>query len=185
MPMFWLLRIAFVALVSLVGLDRHGRGDPTLPDAVKKADAKYLDLKDTETEDKSKKIEAGGGEEDTEPTAQEISDGPLKAALTYTESKSEDSDETIACADRYRDLRRQRDRQVQGDLGLAIRRSACRSPISIRATLTPRSSSPSTPEARIAARIPRSSPAARTAQLADGRAWTVRWRPADCERSRR
>ena len=84
MPMFWLLRIAFVAIVSLLVWTGIAAADPTLPDAVKKADAKYLDLKDTETEDKSKKIEAGGGEEDTEPTAQEISDGPLKAALTYS-----------------------------------------------------------------------------------------------------
>ena len=95
MPMFWLLRFAFVAIVSLLVWTGTAQADPTLPDAVKKADAKYLDLKDIETEDKSKKIEAGGGEEDTEPTAQEISDGSLKAALTYTESKAEDSDETM------------------------------------------------------------------------------------------
>jgi hypothetical protein len=90
--MFWLLRIAFVTLVSLVAWTGMAVADPTLPDAVKKADAKYLDLKDTETEDKSKKIEAGGGDEEEELKAQEISEGPLKAALTYAESKSEDGD---------------------------------------------------------------------------------------------
>ena len=95
MPSFWLLRFVFVAFVSLVFWTSMAVADPTLPDAVKKADAKYLDLKESETEDNSKKIEAGGGEEDAEPTAQEISDGPLKAALTYTESKSEDGDETM------------------------------------------------------------------------------------------
>jgi hypothetical protein len=92
MPMFWLLRIAFVALVSLVAWTGMAAADPTLPDAVKKADAKYLELKETQTEDKSKKIEAGGGEEEEELKPQEISEGPLKAALTYAESKSEDGD---------------------------------------------------------------------------------------------
>jgi len=92
MPMYWLLRIAFVALVSLVAWTGMAAADPTLPDAVKKADAKYLELKDTETEDKSKKIEAGGGDEEEELKAQEISEGALKAALTYAESKSEDGD---------------------------------------------------------------------------------------------
>ena len=81
MPSFWLLRFAFVAIVSLVAWTGMAVADPSLPDAVKKADAKYLDLKETETEDNSKKIEAGGGEEDTEPAAQEIGEGPLKAAL--------------------------------------------------------------------------------------------------------
>ena len=98
MPMFWLLRFAFVALVGLVAWTGTAAADPTLPDAVKKADAKYLDLKETQPQDNSKKIEAGGGEEDTEPTAQEISDGPLKAALTYTDSKARIA--TIRCARR-------------------------------------------------------------------------------------
>jgi hypothetical protein len=95
MSSFWLLRFVFVAIVSLVSWTGMALADSTLPDAVKKADAKYLDLKETETEDNSKKIEAGGGEEDTEPTAQEISEGTLKAALSYTESKSEEGDETM------------------------------------------------------------------------------------------
>jgi hypothetical protein len=95
MPRSWLLRFALVALVGLVGRSAVATADSSLPDAVKKADAKYLEVKDTDTEDKSKKIEAGGGEDDTEPAAQEIVEGPLKAALTYTESKSEEGDETL------------------------------------------------------------------------------------------
>jgi hypothetical protein len=92
MRMIWLLRLTFVAFVSLVAWTGMVKADPTLPDAVKKADAKYLELKETQTEDKSKKIEAGGGDEDTEPAAQEINEGPLKAALTYSESKSDEGD---------------------------------------------------------------------------------------------
>ncbi|MCJ7599153.1 MAG: hypothetical protein MUO41_11135, partial [Methyloceanibacter sp.] len=95
MPILWLLRFVFVALVGLGFWTGSAVADPSLPDAVKKADAKYLDLKETETKDISKKIEAGGGEEDTEPTAKEIVEGPLKAALSYTESKGEDGDETM------------------------------------------------------------------------------------------
>ena len=87
---------------------------------------------------KSKKIEAGGGEEDTEPTAQEISDGPLKAALTYTESKAEDSDETMRAPIVTVTFDGKEIGKFEGEAGLVIRRSACRSPISIRAILIPR-----------------------------------------------
>ena len=95
MPILWLLRFVFVALVGLGFWTGSAVADPSLPDAVKKADAKYLDLKETETKDISKKIEAGGGEEATEPTAKAIVEGPLKAALSYTESKGEEGDETM------------------------------------------------------------------------------------------
>ena len=37
MPMFWLLRFAFVAIVSLLVWTGTAQADPTLPDAVKKA----------------------------------------------------------------------------------------------------------------------------------------------------
>jgi hypothetical protein len=51
--------------------------------AVKTLDAKYLKAKELETKPATPNIEAGSGEEEAEPKSQEISLGPLKAALSY------------------------------------------------------------------------------------------------------
>lgn len=66
----------------------------SLAEAVKQADAKYLDVPDIQGAGNAPKIEAGGGEEDTTPAAREISQGAVKAALTYQEDKSEDGEIT-------------------------------------------------------------------------------------------
>lgn len=70
---------------------------PSLAEAIKQADAKYLDAPDVEGEDNSPKIEAGSGEDEDEdddatPVPQEISQGPVKAVLSFTEEKNEDGD---------------------------------------------------------------------------------------------
>src|SRR4029079_7582162 len=57
----------------------------TLAEAIKAADAKYLDAKDIEPSEVGPKIEAGLGENETEPAPKEISQGEVKAALTYLE----------------------------------------------------------------------------------------------------
>jgi hypothetical protein len=69
----------------------------TLAEAVKRLDAKYLNVPDIEPGDSAPKIEAGGGEEDSGPTPQEISQGSIKAALTYVvEEGSEEGDKSYA-----------------------------------------------------------------------------------------
>lgn len=69
---------------------------PSLAEAIKAADAKYLQAPDVEGKDDAPKIEAGGGEDDDtdegDPVPQEIALGAVKAVLSYTEEKGEDGD---------------------------------------------------------------------------------------------
>jgi len=73
---------------------------PTLAEAIKQADAKYLRAPDVAGKDDTPKIEAGSGEDDDEnddedegdPVPQEISLGTVRAVLSYTEEKNEDGD---------------------------------------------------------------------------------------------
>jgi len=65
---------------------------PSLAEAVKAADAKYLDVQDFGGQDNAPKIEAGGGEEDTKPAPQDIAQGSVRATLTYREEKREDGE---------------------------------------------------------------------------------------------
>ncbi len=74
---------------------------PSLAEAVKHADAKYLQAPDVAGKDDTPKIEAGSGEDDEEddddedegdPVPQEISQGAVRAVLSYTEEKNEDGD---------------------------------------------------------------------------------------------
>ena len=83
----------FLSLVVLA----HGMASAeTLPEAVQRLDAKYLTVPDIEPGDSAPKIEAGGGEEDSGPTPEEISQGPIKATLTYVKETSEDGDTAYA-----------------------------------------------------------------------------------------
>jgi hypothetical protein len=66
----------------------------TLAEAIKQEDARYLDVPDITAKDDAPKIEAGGGEEGSAPKPQEISQGGVKAALSYTEQKGEDNEVT-------------------------------------------------------------------------------------------
>jgi hypothetical protein len=67
---------------------------PSLAEAINQADAKYLAVPDVTPVDTAPKIEAGGGEENATPTAQEISQGAVKAALSYVEDQSAEGDVT-------------------------------------------------------------------------------------------
>ena len=93
--MVLLPRFALALLLPLILVIPHGaKAATSLADAVKQADAKYLEAPDVAGEDTAPKIEAGGGEDDEEaaPETQEISQGGVKAVLSYTEEKSEDGD---------------------------------------------------------------------------------------------
>jgi hypothetical protein len=82
------LAFAYVALLEQGATNAA----ESLADAVKAADAKYLSAPDIEGVDNAPKIEAGGGEQDSAPRPQEISQGPVRAALTYREAKNEGSE---------------------------------------------------------------------------------------------
>ncbi|HLO24164.1 MAG TPA: hypothetical protein VK193_12180 [Methyloceanibacter sp.] len=66
----------------------------SLAEALKQEDAKYLDAPDVTAKDDAPKIEAGGGEEGQAPKPQEIGQGAVKAALSYTEAKGDDGQVT-------------------------------------------------------------------------------------------
>ena len=66
----------------------------SLAEALKQEDAKYLDAPDVTAKDDAPKIEAGGGEEGQAPKPQEIGQGAVKAALSYTEAKGDDGEVT-------------------------------------------------------------------------------------------
>ncbi len=82
---------------SCSATQRAADAAPSLAEAIKQADAKYLQAPDVEGKDDAPKIEAGSGEEERrrrrgDPVPQEISQGAVKAVLSYTEEKSEDGD---------------------------------------------------------------------------------------------
>jgi hypothetical protein len=73
---------------------RHGAANAasSLAEAVKAADAKYLQAPNVEWADNTPKIEAGSGEEDVAPAPQEISQGAVRAALSYRQEAREDGE---------------------------------------------------------------------------------------------
>lgn len=91
------MRCFCIALLLAIGMTAPSRASAeSLADAVKRIDSKYLNVPDVEPGDSAPKIEAGGGEGDSGPKPQEISQGPIKAALTYVEEGSEDGDKSYA-----------------------------------------------------------------------------------------
>jgi hypothetical protein len=82
--------------VSFAVLAQGQASAETLAEAVKRLDAKYLNVPDIAPGDSAPKIEAGAGEEDSGPTPEEISQGAIKATLTYTKEESEDGDTAYA-----------------------------------------------------------------------------------------
>jgi hypothetical protein len=86
--------IATVAAASLILVAVPAARAESLSEAIKAADAKYLDAKPPVTTGKAPAIEAGSGEAEEEPAPKEISDGKLKAALTYRVTTSDEGDIT-------------------------------------------------------------------------------------------
>ena len=70
--------------------------EPTLGEAVRAADAKYLQAPEAGTTDKSPKIIAGGGEEGLPPREGELSLGRLRVTLTYVEEEPEPATRSMA-----------------------------------------------------------------------------------------
>ena len=88
------LLMPLLGLLGLVLLPGPVAAGQSLAEAVRQLDAKYLDVPEVAGIDNAPRIEAGGGEEAAEPTPQEISQGPVKATLTYVESTGEDGSVT-------------------------------------------------------------------------------------------
>jgi len=79
--------------LSLMGFCSQGTAQAAgLADVVRQADAKYLEAPDLEWVNNAPNIEAGSGGEDTAPKPQEISQGPVRAVLSYREDRIEDSE---------------------------------------------------------------------------------------------
>ena len=87
------LRLSLL-LPFIIALQGGANAAPTLAEAVKQADAKYLSVPDVAGDDSAPKIEAGGGEEEETPATQDISKGAIKAVLSYIEEKGE-GDEVV------------------------------------------------------------------------------------------
>jgi hypothetical protein len=79
-------------LLAFLLLSTPASAAESLADAIKQADAKYFDVPDVEPVDNAPKIDAGGGEEQATPPPQEISQGAVKAVLSYLEEKSEEGE---------------------------------------------------------------------------------------------
>lgn len=86
MVLRWCSRLTLLGAFGLVFLPNDAAAEQGLAEAVKQLDAKYLDVPDVVPADAAPKIEVGGGEEAETPEPQEISQGPIKATLTFVES---------------------------------------------------------------------------------------------------
>jgi hypothetical protein len=94
MPATYLARPILAGLLGVLLVPAQAGAATSLAEAIKQEDAKYLDAPDVTPKDDAPKIEAGGGEEGTVPKPQEISQGAVKAALSYTEAKGDDGEVT-------------------------------------------------------------------------------------------
>jgi len=95
MPGFRPLRCLLLPIIAAALLPVGAKAAPSLAQAIKQADAKYLKLKDLDVKPVTPNIEAGSGEEETESTSREIVLGPLKAALSYRQEGSGEEATTI------------------------------------------------------------------------------------------
>src|SRR3990170_5309947 len=92
-PISWLRLSLLLPLIFLVQ-QSAAHAAPSLADAIKEVDAKYLEVPNVEGAENAPKIEAGGGEEEETPGPQEISQGAVRAALSYSKDKGEDGEIT-------------------------------------------------------------------------------------------
>jgi hypothetical protein len=89
-----LLRLISLGLLGFLAYPGAALAEMSLAEAIRQEDAKYLNVPDVTPKDDAPKIEAGGGEEGTVPKPQEISQGAVKAALSYTEVRGDDGEVT-------------------------------------------------------------------------------------------
>lgn len=83
--LFFLL---LTGVVGLAGPDFTAEAAPSLQEAVRAANAKYLEAPEIGIADDTPKIVAGGGEEGLPPLDEALVAGPLKVTLTYVEDGS-------------------------------------------------------------------------------------------------
>jgi len=132
-------RPALAVLVPLILVIQHAaNATQSLAEAVKRADAKYLEAPDVEGQDSAPKIEAGVGEQNTTPEAQEISQGAVKAVRSYLEQRGEDDEIMRApVVTMFADGKGSPGSRARTPAS-PIRRSACRSRNSTQAIGSPR-----------------------------------------------
>lgn len=82
---YW--QLPLLGVIGLVCLAPALAAEPSLDEAVKALDAKYLVAPESGAIDDSPKIVAGGGEEGLAPLNEEFSLGALRVTLTYVEEK--------------------------------------------------------------------------------------------------
>jgi len=83
--------LPLLGALCLVGLAPAFAAEPSLGEAVRSADARYLEAPESGSMDDSPQIVAGGGEEGLPPLDQELSLGPLRVTLTYVEEEPDTS----------------------------------------------------------------------------------------------
>lgn len=88
-------RLAVSFLLLQVFMQSAANAAESLAEAVRKLDAKYLNGPDFKDANDAPTIDAGSGEEEGKPKPQEISQGAVRATLTYREDKSEEDGEAI------------------------------------------------------------------------------------------
>jgi hypothetical protein len=81
--------LVFLVLGALVFPGAADAAAPTLAQAIAETDAKYRDARELETKGASPRIEVGSGEEETPRGSQSIAQGPVKATLSFKETKTE------------------------------------------------------------------------------------------------
>jgi hypothetical protein len=92
MTMISSLRLGFLLPFTLLVQQGPTNAASSLADAIKTADAKYLEAPDVPDQDTAPKTEAGGGGEGVTPGPQDISQGSVRAILGYAEEKSEEGE---------------------------------------------------------------------------------------------
>jgi hypothetical protein len=87
------LYLPYFVVFWLAGLVPAFAADPSLSEAIKAANSKYLEAPESGAIDESPKIVAGGGEEGLRQSDEEISLGRLRVTLTYVEEEPMASDD--------------------------------------------------------------------------------------------
>ena len=85
MPKITSLPLPLLGVLCFAGLTPAFAADPSLGEAIRTADAKYLEVPESGSIDESPKIVTGGGEEGLPPLDEDLALGPLRVTLTYAE----------------------------------------------------------------------------------------------------
>jgi hypothetical protein len=92
------IRYLCLPLLAAIGLTATPgfAAEPSLGEAVRAADAKYLEAREIAAKDETPKIVAGGGEEGLPPLDDEVSLGRLRVTLTYVEDTAQAATRSLA-----------------------------------------------------------------------------------------